>query len=73
MLTLFFPLSTDLSIYVLGGGAVLHEKKLYLDFIDIKPPLFYYYFARIVKIFRRSEMGVRFFEFLLLLHRKFIT
>lgn len=62
---LFFPISEDLSIYILGGEAILHGKKLYVDFIDLKPPLFYYYFAGIVKIFGRSEIGVRFFDFIL--------
>lgn len=62
---LFFPINADLSIYVLGGEAILNGKKLYVDFIDLKPPLFYYYFAGIVKIFGRSEIGVRFFDFLI--------
>ncbi|MEI6089561.1 MAG: glycosyltransferase family 39 protein [bacterium] len=63
--TLFFPISADLSIYLMGGEAVLHGKKLYTDFIDIKPPIFYYTFAMIVKFFGRSEMGIRVFDIIL--------
>ncbi len=62
---LFFPISADLSIYVLGGEAILDGKKLYADFIDIKPPIFYYTFAMIVKVFGRSEMGLRFFDLII--------
>jgi 4-amino-4-deoxy-L-arabinose transferase-like glycosyltransferase len=63
--TLFFPISADLSIYLMGGEAVLQDKKLYTDFIDIKPPIFYYTFALLVKLFGRSEIGIRVFDIIL--------
>jgi hypothetical protein len=63
-ITLFFPISHDLSIFMLGGKAILEGKKLYVDFFDLKPPLIYYLFAFIEFIFGFDEFKVRIFDFI---------
>jgi hypothetical protein len=61
--TIFFPIHSDLSIFLLGGKALLEGKKLYVDYIDIKPPLIYYLFAGIYQITGKSEILLRIFDF----------
>lgn len=63
--TIFFPFSGDHSIFMLGAEAIDNGKKLYIDFIDLKPPFFYYLFWAISKIFSTSEIGMRIFDFLM--------
>jgi hypothetical protein len=43
--TLAFPLSSDLSIFMMMGDYILEGKTIYQDFVDIKPPFLYYVFA----------------------------
>lgn len=62
---LFFPVSSDLSIFVLGGKTILSGDLLYADYMDLKPPLIYYLFAAITGIFGTSEIGLRLFDFLM--------
>lgn len=59
--TLVFPLSSDLSIFMMMGDYILDGKTIYYDFIDIKPPLLYYVFAFSNLIFGNSEISIRFF------------
>lgn len=61
---IFFPFSGDLAIFVKSGQLINSGAKPYIDFIDIKPPLVYYIFAFIEKIFGNSEIGIRFFDYL---------
>ncbi|HRP01178.1 MAG TPA: glycosyltransferase family 39 protein [Candidatus Kapabacteria bacterium] len=61
---LFFPMFGDIAIFLEAGKIIANGKKIYFDYIDIKPPGFFYFFAIIYKIFGYGEMGVRFFGFL---------
>lgn len=61
----FFPLSNDLTIFFLGGKSLNDGGRLYVDFIDLKPPLIYYISSLAIKIFGYSEMGIRIFDFII--------
>lgn len=61
--TLFFPMFGDIAIFLEAGRTIATGGKIYVDYIDIKPPAFYYFFAIIYKIFGYSEFGIRLFSF----------
>ncbi|MER3329176.1 MAG: hypothetical protein RIF34_06305, partial [Candidatus Kapaibacterium sp.] len=42
---IFFPASSDLSVFMLGGKVIAEGGELYKDFFDLKAPLTYYFFA----------------------------
>ncbi|MFP4543728.1 MAG: glycosyltransferase family 39 protein [Bacteroidota bacterium] len=62
--SLFFPISHDLSIFLLGAETIAEGGKIYVDYIDLKPPAVYYFFTIPYMIFGDSEMGIRIFGFL---------
>lgn len=42
---IFFPASSDLSVFMLGGKVIANGGELYKDYFDLKAPLTYYFFA----------------------------
>ncbi len=44
---IFFPASSDLSVFMLGGKVIADGGELFKDFFDLKAPLTYYFFALI--------------------------
>jgi hypothetical protein len=44
---LFFVVSNDTAIYLQGGKTILDGGKLYIDFVDIKSPIFFTFYALI--------------------------
>ena len=58
--TLVFPVFVDATIFMMMGDVILQGKTLYYDFIDIKPPLFYYIYAFQNLLFGNSEISLRF-------------
>lgn len=62
---LFFPLSGDLALF-LSSIRVMDAGGLpYKDLIDIKPPLLFYLFQTMTKVFGMGEYGVRLFDFII--------
>jgi hypothetical protein len=64
MPTLFFPFSGDLSVFMQCSTTIINGGKLYVDIVDIKPPLVYYLLAFAGKIFGTSEFSIRVFDFI---------
>ncbi|MBM2816409.1 MAG: 2 protein [Ignavibacteria bacterium] len=62
--TLFFPISLDLCVYITGGKTIAEGGKIYYDFVDIKPPMFFYFFSFIYRIFGDGELQLRIFDFI---------
>ncbi len=62
---LFFPISTDLAIFVSAGKAIAAGQKIYVDFIDLKQPLIYYIFALFHLITNSGELQLRIIDFLI--------
>lgn len=62
---LFFPLSNDLSIFYHAAKAIINGEKLYVDFIDIKPPFAYVIFIPIVLFSGHSEFILRLSDFII--------
>lgn len=60
--TLFFPMFGDIAIFLEAGRVIANGGKIYVDYIDIKPLTFYYFFAIIYKLFGYSEIGIRIFS-----------
>lgn len=55
ILPLFFlPFGFDYSIFYTGGKVIANGGKLYVDFIDIKPPLIFYSFALMHMLFKNN-------------------
>lgn len=42
---IFFPASSDLSVFMMGGKVIANGGELYKDYFDLKAPLTYYFFA----------------------------
>lgn len=61
---LFFPLGGDQTLYLMGGKTIAEGGKLYIDFIDLKPPLIYLLMAPVKLIFGFNEFAPRIFDFL---------
>lgn len=51
---LFLPTGFDYSIFFVGGKIIANGGKLFIDFIDIKPPLVYYIFALLHFLFNNN-------------------
>lgn len=60
---LSFPLSPDLSCFVMGGKTILSGGSLYVDYIDLKSPIVYYFFAGVVGVFGDAPFNIRLFDF----------
>lgn len=58
----FLPLGFDYSIFFVGGKILANGGKLYVDFIDIKPPLLYYLFALLYLIFKNHTLFYQLFN-----------
>lgn len=58
-----FP-STDLSIYLQAGKTILDGEKIYVDFIDIKTPIFFTFYAIITLIVNNSQSTFYLFSYL---------
>jgi hypothetical protein len=63
---LFLPLGLDYSIFLLGGKTIAEGGKLYIDFIDIKPPFVYYFFFLLYLLFGFNSMLYQIFNLVLL-------
>ncbi len=63
---LFLPLGFDYSIFVLGGKAITEGGKLYVDFIDIKPPFVFYLFASLFFLFGFKLIYYKIFNLLII-------
>jgi 4-amino-4-deoxy-L-arabinose transferase-like glycosyltransferase len=62
---LFFPISSDLSIFTLGGKTIAEGGDIYVDYVDLKPPLIYYLFSLFYSIFGSSEVTLRLCDYLI--------
>ncbi len=62
---IFFPVTTDLAVFIQAGEKIAGGGKPYVDFIDIKPPAIYYIYAFIYTVFGKSEPALRFFDFII--------
>lgn len=62
---LFYPIGVDFTIFLLGGRSVLEGGKIYVDYIDIKPPFVYYLFALIYFVCGNSQFLIQLFNLLL--------
>ncbi len=56
---LFFPLSSDSVVFMNIARKILEGKTLYVDAIDLKPPLIYYLYIPVYLLSHGSEMIVR--------------
>ncbi len=65
LLILFQPISGDLSIYLQGARTILEGKQLYSDFLDLKPPAFYYLYVIIEFFANGNEIIAKLFEYLM--------
>ncbi len=63
--TLFYHISSDTAIFMTGGKTIAEGGKIYVDYIDIKPPLIYYLFSVIYMIFSDSEFSIRIFDIIM--------
>ncbi|MFP4529607.1 MAG: glycosyltransferase family 39 protein [Candidatus Kapaibacterium sp.] len=63
---LFFPLSCDIAIFASGGQVIASGGKIYVDYIDIKPPIVYYFFSLVYMIAGWEEFLIRVVEFFFL-------
>ncbi len=77
-----FPMSMDHSIYSQAGAAIAQGKLLYKEFIDVKSPIWYYYFACINIVFGSGEFAIRWadiivtailFSWITLRYKSFLT
>ncbi len=70
---ILFPLSGDLSVMFLGGKSIANGGKIYVDFIDIKQPLIYYFFALSNLLFGDSEIAPRILDYIIQLSTAIVT
>ncbi|MCX6153238.1 MAG: glycosyltransferase family 39 protein [Candidatus Kapabacteria bacterium] len=61
-LLLSMPPGPDLMVFINGAKAIASGNTLYKDYIDIKPPLIYYIYYIIIKIFGTGEYSIRYFD-----------
>ena len=61
---LTFPLHTDHATFLRGGQALVSGGTLYVDFIDVKPPMIYMLYAIPAAIAGADPLGVRLFDLL---------
>lgn len=62
---LFYPVGVDFAVFLLGGRSVVEGGKIYVDYIDIKPPFVYYFFAPIYFVCGNSQLLIQLFNFAL--------
>jgi len=60
---IFFPITTDLAIFIQSGQIISEGGKPYVDFIDIKPPAVYYLFSLVYSLLGNSEFALRLLDF----------
>lgn len=70
---LLFPLSGDLSVMFLGGKSIANGGKIYIDFIDIKQPFIYFFFALSNLLFGDSEIAPRILDYIIQLSTAIVT
>lgn len=63
--TIFFPASSDLSVFMLGGKVIADGGELFKDFFDLKAPLTYYFFALVDLLTGGNIILTRIIDFLL--------
>ncbi|NQW29355.1 MAG: glycosyltransferase family 39 protein [Ignavibacteria bacterium] len=61
---LFFPFGQDQATFFRAGLSILNGGSLYVDFIDVKPPLIYYFSALAIKVFGPYSISLRIMEFI---------
>lgn len=64
---LLLQISSDQAIFLRAGETILEGKKLYVDFIDIKPPLFFYVFAGIQWFCSNTNITSMFLNYLIVI------
>ncbi len=62
--TLAFPLGTDHATFLRGGMTIFRGGTLYVDFIDVKPPLVFVIYGLGELFFGHSAIGLRLFDLL---------
>lgn len=62
--TLAFPLGTDQATFLRGGAAIFNGATLYVDFIDVKPPLVFVLYGLSDLLFGETALGLRLFDLL---------
>lgn len=60
-----FPSTNDLAVYYQGGKVAFGEGKIFVDFFDLKQPLFYAFFGILSSIAGKSVFWLRFLEFII--------
>ena len=60
---IFYPIFNDLSIYITAGKTIFHGGRIYVDYVDLKPPLFYYFYTLIYMLTGGTEIGIRLFDY----------
>ena len=61
---LSYPFAPDISCFVMGGKAILGGSKLYVDYIDLKSPIVYYFTAGVMWLFGEGAFNIRLFDFI---------
>lgn len=69
----FLPFGFDYSIFFVGGKIIANGGKLFVDFIDIKPPLIYYFFAVLYILFDNNLFLYQVFNTIVLLATSILT
>lgn len=59
---LSFPISPDLATFIISGRSMLDGGLLYVDVIDVKPPLLYLIVGIVSKVFGGSAISLRLFD-----------
>ncbi len=62
---LYFPLSGDLALFMSSVKVMNFGGLPYKDLVDIKPPVLFYLFQAMTKVFGMGEYGVRLFDFII--------
>ena len=60
-----FTSTSDLAMFLQGAKTILEGGKIYVDFIDIKPPIAYYSMVPVYLITHFDNQSVRILEFLI--------
>ena len=62
---IFFPASSDLSVFMFGGKVIAEGGELYKDFFDLKAPLTYYFFALLDFITGGNIIATRIIDYII--------
>lgn len=62
---IFFPASSDLSVFIMGGKIIANGGELYKDYFELKAPLTYYFFALIDFVTNGNIILIRIVDFIL--------